>query len=336
VLDSEEHGQAQFDSESAPRNSPSVAVVVVNYNATAVTTACLESVFALDYQNFQVILVDNGSVDGSSEELAGLFPAATVVRSKVNLGIGGGFNLGAGIALRNSFECVWLLHNDMVVEKESLKSMVTILENDPQVVAVMAACFDSRTGSNLAVLVSALNERTGVGIGGTPLDPDRDVYLDFADPFSLFRSEGLRQVGPLNNKYFMGGEETDFCLRTKLAFKSLGWKVVYSPRAKTYHTPAVSANRLVELHPRLTAFLRFRNYAFLALRHVRKKYWGFLIPHLGFAFVGGLVEEALKSFVLRKNLLLLYLAGSVDGLVLGAFPNRSVPNMALSISAKEG
>lgn len=116
--------------------SPRVRVVVLNWNSAWFTRRCLRSLRATDYPAMEVVLVDNGSIDGSLEMLADDLDGVRVVRTGANLG----FAEGCNRAMRDldSFDHVALVNNDTVVEPGWLRPLVDALESDPGVGAASA------------------------------------------------------------------------------------------------------------------------------------------------------------------------------------------------------
>ena len=93
----------------------SVAIVIVNWNQKDLTEECLKSLKKINYSNYKIILVDNGSSDGSIEYLIKNYPECHYIKSKKNLGFSGGNNLGMKYALEQNFEYIYLLNNDTEV-----------------------------------------------------------------------------------------------------------------------------------------------------------------------------------------------------------------------------
>jgi GT2 family glycosyltransferase len=116
--------------------TPSIRVVIPTYNAKALTLACLESVVAADWpkERLELVVVDNASTDGSAEAVARQFPNVRVIRSDHNLGFAGGANLGLLDLGETDF--VGLLNNDVQVEREWLRALVEVLEDDDSIGAV--------------------------------------------------------------------------------------------------------------------------------------------------------------------------------------------------------
>ena len=103
---------------------PLVYVVMLTWNQRGDTLECLESVEAIKYPAFRVVLVDNGSTDGTAEAVAGRFPAVEVVANPQNLGFAAGANVGLRYALQHGADYAFLLNNDTVVDPAVLDVLV--------------------------------------------------------------------------------------------------------------------------------------------------------------------------------------------------------------------
>src|SRR5690242_6458363 len=102
-------------SETPQPAAPRVAIVVLSWNGRDDTLQCLASLADVSYAPFEVIVVDNGSSEGSADAVEGAFPDAVVIRLDHNAGFSGGVNAGIAAALERGADAVLLLNNDMVV-----------------------------------------------------------------------------------------------------------------------------------------------------------------------------------------------------------------------------
>ncbi|MCY0892163.1 MAG: glycosyltransferase family 2 protein [Acidibacillus sp.] len=105
---------------------PNVWIVIVNYKGLEDTQECLRSVERIDYEKYQVIVVDNESDDLTVAILEAEFPSVRVLRSQKNLGYSGGNNLGVQLALLEGAEFIWLLNNDTIVTPDALYSLIEL------------------------------------------------------------------------------------------------------------------------------------------------------------------------------------------------------------------
>src|SRR5438270_5844521 len=116
-----------------PLSEPRVSIVMLNWNSYRVTLDCLLSLRKMDYRNFEVVLVDNGSVDGSPEKLLENAPEIRLIKNATNLGFAGGSNVGIRDALRRGTDYVLLLNNDTIVALDFLSQLVHVTESDEKI-----------------------------------------------------------------------------------------------------------------------------------------------------------------------------------------------------------
>jgi len=121
--------------EDRSTNLPLVSIIVLNYNGKHHLKTCLDSLLRTDYLNFEIILVDNGSSDGSVEFVAENYPKVKILRLEKNIYTAGGYMAGVLIA-RGKYVAV--LNNDIEVDEKWLKFLVEALERMPWVAAADA------------------------------------------------------------------------------------------------------------------------------------------------------------------------------------------------------
>ena len=112
------------------RKFPRVYLVILNYNGKDVLKKCLLSVFRNDYPNFEIVLVDNNSTDGSFEMAKSDFSKPSFIKNQENLGYAAGCNVGIRFALERMADYILLLNNDVEVEKDFLTRLVKVAESD--------------------------------------------------------------------------------------------------------------------------------------------------------------------------------------------------------------
>lgn len=219
-------------------NSPSVAIVVLNWNGGADTLACLASLGRLDYPVFTVSVVDNHSTDDSVAAIRATYPSMTLLEATENLGYVGGNNLGIEYAQKLGADYILLLNNDTEVAPDFLRHLVGSAEADPRVgiVGPTIYYFDQP-----GVIWSA-----GGGIdwnrGRTRMmnldEPDRGQLgerprpADFVTGCALLsRRAVFDRVGLLDPRFFAYYEEIEWCVRAARA----GFKILHVPQAKLWH-----------------------------------------------------------------------------------------------------
>jgi hypothetical protein len=226
------------------RRHPKVFIVVLTWNRVDAVIACVLSMNALQYPNFEVIVVDNNSQDGTAARLREVFPRLTVIVNERNLGYTGGNNVGIRHALEHGADYVLLLNNDSMPAPNLIDELTRIAESqlDIAVVGARNVMYDARN-----VLWAAYGEIT-YGPLLTRLHgwrvPDTSRYRAVRDVDHvigcgyMWRREALEDVGLLDTNFFGYHEDVDWCFRAKKA----GWRVVYVGTAAVYHQGSLSCN----------------------------------------------------------------------------------------------
>lgn len=194
-----------------------VTAVVVNWNGFENTKRCVESLRDVD-----VVVVDNGSTDGSAERIAAELPDVELIRSDRNRGFAGGANLGIRRALEGGAEYVWHLNNDTQVEPGTLSALVATAEGDPFVGIVGGALSNEWGGGRVSISTGVTKPATGPG--------DRIDYITGA--CMLVRRAVFEEVGLFDELFFFYFEDADFCLRARAA----GWRLAVAADARVTHT----------------------------------------------------------------------------------------------------
>jgi GT2 family glycosyltransferase len=211
---------------------PFVSIIIVNYNGWAHLQECLESVFRTVYPRFEVIVVDNGSTDGSTRKLAEKFPQVRILALAENFGFAEGNNLGAAVA---GSEMLVFLNNDTVVEKEWLRELVKPMLNDARVaVCGSKVVFYSSPGiiDFAGGLISPIGAGINAGFGGADRGELQVRVSSHAyGAAMLIRRDVFREAGGFDRDYFAYHEELDLCWKCWL----WGWKVLYVPGSVVRH-----------------------------------------------------------------------------------------------------
>ncbi len=245
---------------------PKVGIVVLNWNGLADTTKCLESLKDLNYPNCEILVVDNGSTDGSGDEIRRKFPYINMIENKQNLGFAEGNNVGIQYFFDKDFNYFLLLNNDTVVDKELLKYMVEFAESDKKIGMVGPKIYYMDIPNKIWFAGGGINYLIGrvYHFGKNRIDHgqfDRENDVDFLTGCALLvKKEVIERVGFLDPQYFNFNEDADWCIRAKAA----GYRLVYVPKSKIWHRLAVSmGGRFSPFH----IYYRIRNNLLLVTKN---------------------------------------------------------------------
>ncbi|ATY83851.1 glycosyltransferase family 2 protein [Kyrpidia spormannii] len=210
---------------------PSVYIVVINWNGYEDTSRCLTSLRDLEYPTYRIIVIDNGSDDGSVELLRKNYPNVIILEAKENVGFARGNNIGIRYALNHYAAYVWLLNNDTTVSRTALFELVQVAESDVTIGAVGSVVYYMNCPEKIQVWGGGW-VNTWIGRAGHFITPVPSQRLDYVVGASiLLRSDALRDVGYLDEDYFMYWEDTDISFRLRKA----GWKLAVAPNSKVFH-----------------------------------------------------------------------------------------------------
>lgn len=234
-----------------------VTVVIVNWNTRGILRDCLESIYAQTEDIlFEVVVVDNGSTDGSATMVQAEFPQAILVANSKNLGFAAANNQGIEIS---KGRYVLLLNSDTVVLDGAIQKTVAYADAHPEVgVLGCRAMFPDGRRQNtcfrfpsvgLEVWSALLFFRKWKPFWRPLLYPERYLTFDFdvehdvdvvAGCFFLVRRQVVEQVGRLDEDFFMYGEEAEWCHRIARG----GWRVRYYPGASITHLYGASEKQV--------------------------------------------------------------------------------------------
>lgn len=227
-------------------DGPLVSVLIVSFECRGILEACLDSLASNRSDGTEVILVDNASRDGTVELVAERYPWVNLIENTTNVGFARAVNEALDLA-RGRF--LLLLNPDTVLPPDSLDACVAELDGRPDV--GMLGCKLVRPDGRLdhackrgfptvgsafyhAVGLSTLFPRSRRFAGYTAghLGEDEVGLVDAVNgAFMLVRREAIAAVGPLDEQFFLGGEDLDWCRR----FWTHGWKILYWPKVHVIH-----------------------------------------------------------------------------------------------------
>jgi GT2 family glycosyltransferase len=244
-----------------------VSVVIPSWNAKDELKLCLDSLLAQTLEH-RIIVVENGSVDGSVEFIQTEYPQIDLIIHEVNKGFAGGVNAGIRRSIEQSNDYVALFNNDAIADKNWLKHLVD------------AAEISSTTGIVTCKFMD---------IKGKHFDSTGDMFTNWGLPYprgrgelvsskydnmteifgasggaSLYRIVMLQEIGLFDEDFFAYYEDVDISFRAQL----MGWKVRYAPEAIAYHQIGATSGKIRGF----TTYQTMKNLPLIVYKNVPRKY----------------------------------------------------------------
>lgn len=210
--------------------APKVFVLILNFNGKDALCACLSSVFKSDYQNFEVVVVDNDSGDGSFEEARNMFSKAHYIKNPENYGFAKGNNIGLRFALEKFADYVFVLNNDATIEKETISNLVKAAEENSDCGIASPVIFDRE--NKIWFAGGTINWRKMKTGHLGQLQSDKPYSTQYISGCAmLVKKEVCKKIGLFDERYFLYYEDADFSLRAKKS----GFDLLIVPQARTNH-----------------------------------------------------------------------------------------------------
>lgn len=250
---------------SRQKPSISASVIIPNWNGKHLLKVCLNSLKNQSLKNFEVIIVDNGSIDGSVEYIRKYYPKFRVIPLKKNVGFAPAVNLGIKTSRSKN---VVLINNDTKVDKDCLKKLVESAKKHKEV-GMIAAKMLQFNNPNLidsaGDYIDAVGHANNIGRGekdGGKYNKSGFVFL-VTGGGSLIKKEVFEKIGYLDDNYFAYMEDVDFGLRAQM----VGFKAWYEPKAVIYHVHKATSSR----NKAFTEYLQFRNMTMTIIKDFPKE-----------------------------------------------------------------
>jgi len=220
-----------------------VSIILLNYKGLKDTLECVESLEKLKYENYEIIIVDNHSEDGSYEALKDrLGNKQVLIEAPSNGGFAKGNNIGIEYATHNGADFVLLLNNDTLVEENFLSEMVSCYERHENVGII--GCKIMYNGQRDTIWYAGgeidfkryYGYHYGEGQKDSPSFNEEKEITFTTGCVMLIPKEVILKVGSLPEEYFMYYEDVDYCLKVQKA----SYKIFYCPGATVYHKVSAS------------------------------------------------------------------------------------------------
>lgn len=224
-----------------------LSIIIVNRNTSGLLLECLKHIYeSRSSRVLEVIVVDNGSTDGSVSEVRANFPEVRIIEAKCNLGFAKANNLGFGIA---TGDLVLLVNTDAMLERDCVRELVSFMETNPSV-GMLGPQLLNQDGSrqtSYEATPTLLTELVGRGVlkilfpkryPNRNLELSRPVEVEtLIGAVILIRRTAWESMGGFDEDYFFFFEETDLSFRMRKS----GWLVYHDPVAKAVHLQGATA-----------------------------------------------------------------------------------------------
>jgi len=253
---------------------PKVRVVVLNWNGCAMLPACLDSVVALDYPSdrMEVVVVDNGSTDGSVDLVRSRYPGVVVVSHETNLGFAMANNRAVSGA---ASPYVALLNNDCRVHAGWLAALVDYLEDSPRAAGAGSLVLDwdgdriDFAGAAMSLTGRGHQPEHGRPAAELPRHPSAQLFANGAA--MLVRRDAFLDAGGFDERFFAYYEDVDLGWRLWI----LGWEVALVPSSIAYHRHHGTSRRIA---PEQIEVLLARNALLMVIKNYGEEWLRRVLP----------------------------------------------------------
>ena len=215
-------------------SSPKVSIIIVNYNGKELLQKCLDSLLKVNYDNFEIILVDNNSTDGTVEFITKNYPSLIIIKLDSNKGFAEPNNVAAKIS---KGKYLLFLNNDTVVTPNFISEMVKVMETDKKIAVCQSLLLKpdgsvDSSGDFIDHLGVVYNSKTKI-------DEIREVS-SARGASMLVRSDIFEKLDGFDQKFFVTFEDVDLCWRSWI----LGYRVLIIPTSIVYHEGGITIKKI--------------------------------------------------------------------------------------------
>ena len=214
--------------------APKVSIIIVNYNGKELLQKCLDSLLKVNYDNFEIILVDNNSTDGTVEFITKNYPSLIIIKLDSNKGFAEPNNVAAKIS---KGKYLLFLNNDTVVTPNFISEMVKVMETDKKIAVCQSLLLKpdgsvDSSGDFIDHLGVVYNSKTKI-------DEIREVS-SARGASMLVRSDIFEKLDGFDQKFFITFEDVDLCWRSWI----LGYRVLIIPTSIVYHEGGITIKKI--------------------------------------------------------------------------------------------
>jgi GT2 family glycosyltransferase len=243
----------------------SILITVLNWNGAMDTIDCIKSLQNQTYNDFDILVIDNGSKAADYKKLSVIrdISNVTILREDINLGFAGGVNVGIEHAITNDYKFVALFNNDATADVEWLNNLIKGFEQDTSIAAVTGlllhqdgTTIDS-TGDYYSIWGMPFPRSRGLK---TNTAPQSEYVFSATGGATLYKTSLFKEIGFFDEAFFAYYEDVDISFRAQLA----GHKIYYTNDAIAYHKQGATSSKI----PGFTVYQTFKNIPLLFTKNV--------------------------------------------------------------------
>jgi GT2 family glycosyltransferase len=225
----------------ADMKTPLISVIVLNWNGRPYLPVCLDALRCQTFSDFETIVVDNGSTDGSQKLIRDSYPEVKLIELEANQGFCGGNNVGIRAS---ASQFLVLLNNDTQVEHDWLFELYSAINNDPTVAIADSKLLFFDSPDTVQALGAEYSNAGGVQsrcfgeIDRISDDTPSEVFVCIACA-AIYRRSALDRIGLLDEMFFAGYEDVDISFRAHL----VGYRCLNVPSARVLHHLSLTHGR---------------------------------------------------------------------------------------------
>jgi GT2 family glycosyltransferase len=223
---------------------PKIFVIVLNFNGAKTLPGCLASVFQSDYPNFETVVVDNNSQDGSFEKARLAYSKAHFIKNSANIGFAKGNNVGIRFALEKFADHIFVLNNDAIIENDTLSLLAKEAAKNPAagILSPIITTADGEAVWFAGGLVDWLSmKNTHITKPLAAISYKTDYVSGCA---MLIKKDVFKKIGLFDERYFLYYEDADFSLRASKA----GFDLLIVPSVSVRHLEQSNANNKSKIY----------------------------------------------------------------------------------------
>lgn len=256
-----------------------VGVITLNFNQNGYTIDCVKSILKSEYSNFGIILIDNGSSIENFKDLKQNLPKdKRLILSRLyeNIGYVGGVNYGLKKANEMGYDHFLILNNDTLIDSNAIKELIITCEKHKGTAIISGKVYNYDEKDTLQYIGSVYKGKGGILDYKSPVKNRREKDVgQYDEEMELAMSDDImwviprkvfEDVGYYSEYFFLYGEQTDYALKAQ----ELGYKLIYSPKAKIWHKGGITTTAGNKKSARIIYWTTFATLK-IAVLHFSKK-----------------------------------------------------------------